>query len=268
MIKAASVRYQFFAWLIYWLFLLLLNFLYFEGDHYSKPLLALWTVLFTLFGIGLFYLQTRVYRRLVNQKRSKAVLFSVSIILSMCSAYLWGLTEPVLSWLINPEIHEVSMKWDINSRGTISLTFVLAFFSLLYIFSTYRDDSSSPARSRSEAGNGINSGTSTVAVYHKNSLVLLPLDEIKKISVDGNYSTIIDARNRRFELKKSLSLWERELDPQKFLRVHRSTIINRAFIEKIDLWQNYTLRIKMIGLDMPEDVSRRYAALLKKRLKI
>jgi len=266
--RSAAIRFQFAAWLIYWLFLLVINLLYFKADHYPKPLLALWTVLYTLFGAGLFFLLTRVYRPLMKRGKSKTVLFAVSIILSFVAAYVWGLAEPVLSWAINPEIHQLNVKWDINSRGTIGLTFLLAFFSFLHFFAQNPGDSPPSGVPASETREAKSAGLRTVTVYHQNSIVLLPLEEIKKISVVGNYSTVIDIRNRKYETKRSLKTWEKELETDSFLRIHRSTIINRQYIEKIDLEHNATLRIKMTGLEPPEEVSRRYAVLLKKRLNI
>lgn len=230
--------------------------------------MAAWTLLYTLCGIVLFYLMTRLYRKLLNEKKGRKTLLSVSILLSFPTAYLWGLCEPTLSWLINPEIHTLDMKWDINSRGTISITFVLAFFSLLYIFTKYNESLSKHDAPPSASVEEKSREVAKIPVDYKNSIVLLPIGEIKKISVHGNYSTIIDIQNRRLEAKKTLKKWEEELDDGDFLRIHRSTIINRRFIEKINPRHNHTLSIKMIGLDRAEEASRRYTAILKKKLDI
>ena len=261
------IRLQIAGWSVYWILLLLLNLLFYKNKDYGNFLLILWTILFTTCGIVVFYFLTRFYNQLIDNKTNS--LYSILLILmfSFAGAYIWGLSEPVISWIINPAIKQVHIAWDINSRGTIPFTFLVAFFSILYYFGKLLEQPITLKEDQNIKNEEIGLND-TIAVYLKNDIILLPVKNIRKISIDGNYSRIIDNRSIKYELKKPLIQWENDLPKKSFLRIHRSTIINRNYIEKIEPWHNYTFRIRLVNSDVPEEVSRRYAALLKKELDI
>ena len=259
-----TLRLQCFFWLVYWLFLALINLFYFTDKNFGKPVLLLWTLLFTLCGVALHVVQTRVYRFLHRKGTGRTPFLLLLVGMALVSAYLWGIFEPLLSWMINPEIKELVIHWSINSRGTISLMFVQAFFGLLFCYTAFQNG---PAAGEGEPLKPSGDGREKEPVFSLmwgNSVVLLPMSEIKTISIKGNYATITDRQNRQMESRKTLSAWETELDPEAFLRIHRSTIINRQFIERIETRHNYTLTIKMVGLDTVQTVSRRYSSMLKR----
>lgn len=258
-----SIRIQIVAWLMYWTQLLIVNLLYFKDTNYTRPLLILWTVLYTLCGITIFFVLTKIYSYLISHQKNKSLIISTSALLCLFAAYIWGVFEPIISWLINPNIKNLIIQWDINSRHTFSITFVLAFFSLLFYYFKIAEQKESENTISTEEKN-----PDAISFYSKNEIITLPIKDIKRISVAGNYSSIIDCKNQKFELKKSLKKWEEELPPNSFKRIHRAIIINANFIEKIENWDNYTIRIKLIGIDKPEEVSRRYSAILKKQMKL
>ena len=107
-----------------------------------------------------------------------------------------------------------------------------------------------------------------IKVFLKNDIVLLSVKNIVKISINGNYSIIVDNKNIKYELKKPLVKWENDLPKNTFLRIHRSTIINKNYIEKIEPCHNYTYRIKLNNSEISEEVSRRYAMLIRKELNL
>lgn len=263
-----SIWLQIAGWFIYWLSLVIINLVYYKSESLSKPILLIWTILFTLSGISIFFLLTRLYRYLIRINAGIVRVLTLVIILSFCAAYLWGLFEPLISWLINPEISKLSIAWDINSRGTFALTFIVAFFSVLYYFTSILEKSKSQVFTPEIRSEIISCLDGTISVFSKNDIVLLSIKHIKKISVEGNYSRIVDSRNNKYELKQSLKSWEAKLPKNCFLRIHRSTIINRNYIEKIEPWHNYTFRIRLNNSDFPEEVSRRYAMLIRKELNL
>lgn len=263
-----SVKVLGIAWFIYWVLLVIINIFYFKSDNYPKLLLFLWTILFTICGIGIFYGLSIIYDKLIATKTKSLKIVVVSILLSIGAAYIWSLFEPIISWIINPSISSLEIKWDIGNRGTFSQSFIMAFFSVSYYFSKKIEQLKVEKTIEDDASQKTSSQQETVAVYSKNEIFLLPISDIKKISVNGNYSTLIDHENSKFEIKKTLKKWESELPIGCFKRIHRSTIINTKFIEKIEPWHNYSYRIKLKGIDQPEDVSRRYAAQLKKEMKL
>ncbi len=263
-----SVKVLGIAWFIYWILLLILNLLYFKSDNYPKPLLFLWTILFTACGIIIFYGICNIYDNLIKTRAKIAKIVVVSVILSFVGAYVWSLFEPIISYIINPNISTLEIKWDIGSRGTFSQSFIVAFFSVSYYFSKNIEQLTIEKSIPDITKQKMPSLQDTVTVYIKNDIFILPISNIKKISVSGNYSVITDHENSKFEIKKSLKKWEPELPMNYFKRIHRSTIINTNFIEKIELSHNYSYRIKLKGIDNHEDVSRRYGAALKKEMKL
>lgn len=58
--------------------------------------------------------------------------------------------------------------------------------------------------------------------------------------------------------------WESILPTTNFIRIHRTSIINMAYIERIEKWFNNSFNIYMKNETQPVIVSRRYGARLKK----
>ncbi len=71
-----------------------------------------------------------------------------------------------------------------------------------------------------------------IMVPRANKYVALPVPDILCIRAEGDYSTIITAE-RSFLSQYSLKESEARLDPAQFLRIHRSSIINRSAIKEI-----------------------------------
>ncbi len=262
------IRLQFVGWSIYWFLLLIINLFFFNKKDYGTPLLILWTILFTFCGLLVFYFLTRFYNRLIRKNIDTAFILSLIIILSFIGAYTWGLFEPIISWIINPKINQLNIAWDINSRRTFPFTFVVAFFSVLYYFGKLLEQSNTQKGTMNIFKEENSNSNDIISVYLKNDIVLLPVKNIVKISINGNYSSIVDNRNIKYELKKPLVKWESDLPKKTFLRIHRSTIINKDYIEKIEPWYNYTYRIRLKNSDIPEEVSRRCAMTIRKELNL
>jgi hypothetical protein len=262
------IRLQLVGWSIYWLLLLTINILFFKNKDYDTPLLILWTILFTISGLFVFFFLTRFYTWLIKKNIDTTLTVTFIIILSFIGAYTWGLFEPIISWIINPKISQLDISWDINSRRTFPFTFVVAFFSILYYFSKLLEQSNTQKEIRSINNEENSNLNDTIAVYFKNDIVLLPYKNIVKISINGNYSTVVDNNNIKYQLKKALVKWENDLPKFTFLRIHRSTIINKHYIEKIEPWHNYTYRIKLNNSDIPEEVSRRCAIRIRKEVNL
>lgn len=257
-----STKIQIGLWFVYWLQLLIINLFYFDSNNYTKPLLVLWSILYTCCGIVVFYFLTRIYNYLAARGGKKSITLFISAVLCFIAAYIWSLFEPILSWIINPNIKNLIIYWDINSRNVFAITFIFAFFSLVHFYNKMQDEKANKEAEKTES----TENPEAVSFYWKNEIVTLQYKNIKKISVEGNYSIIIDDLNNKYELKRSLKKWETGLSDKEFKRIHRSVIINSSFIEKIETWDNYTLRVKLAGIDKPEEVSRRYSAILKKQM--
>ena len=61
----------------------------------------------------------------------------------------------------------------------------------------------------------------------------LPLEEILYVESNDDITTVIATGDRRFRNKTPISQWEAILNPH-FLRIHRSFLVNKAAITRVD----------------------------------
>lgn len=94
----------------------------------------------------------------------------------------------------------------------------------------------------------------------------LKIDTIISINSAGDYTEILTSNNKKFLAHKSMKEWEMRLPEQYFCRIHRSTIINMEYIERLEEWFNHSLRVYLKGVEKPYLMSRRYVAKLKEKL--
>ena len=95
----------------------------------------------------------------------------------------------------------------------------------------------------------------------------IKVSEIKCIRAANVYSEIYAEDNKKALLHQTLNEWENRLPEKQFLRIHRSTIINLDFIERIEKKLNFSFSVYLRGLTEPFAISRRYSAKLKNHLK-
>jgi len=81
------------------------------------------------------------------------------------------------------------------------------------------------------------------------------------------YSEIFTAGGEMTLVLKPLNEWEERLPQMHFARIHRSTIINIEFVERVEKSFNYSFEVYLRGEGEPFIMSRRYAARLKDRMK-
>lgn len=98
-----------------------------------------------------------------------------------------------------------------------------------------------------------------------NHLKFLKVDHILCINSAGDYSELVLTSGEKGLTQKSLREWEHRLPSNFFCRIHRSTIINMEYIQKLEEWFNYSFRVYLKGIEAPFVISRRYAALLKNK---
>jgi two-component system, LytTR family, response regulator len=95
--------------------------------------------------------------------------------------------------------------------------------------------------------------------------IFLKVNSIVCISAAGDYSEVFTAEGQKSLVLKSLKEWEERLPEKFFTRVHRSTIVNLEYVERLESWFNRSYRIYLKTLKEPLAMSRRYAAKLKDR---
>lgn len=88
------------------------------------------------------------------------------------------------------------------------------------------------------------------------SEVMVEVADIDWIEASGNYA-ILHVGGDTFEIRSSLSKLEGELDPKRFVRVHKSYVVNIARVAEVTPWVSGDWRIRLQdGAEV--NLSRRY----------
>jgi two-component system LytT family response regulator len=95
----------------------------------------------------------------------------------------------------------------------------------------------------------------------------LRVRDIKCVRAADVYSEIFTAGGEKTLVLKPLNEWEERLPEKHFARIHRSTIINIEFVERVEKSFNYSFEVYLRGAGESFMMSRRYAARLKDRMK-
>lgn len=85
------------------------------------------------------------------------------------------------------------------------------------------------------------------------------------IRAAGNYTEVHASDPRPVLVLRTLAAWEARLAGTPFVRVHRSVLVNCAFVERIARGPNYTYDLYVKGRRDPLPMSRRRALELKDR---
>jgi two-component system LytT family response regulator len=91
----------------------------------------------------------------------------------------------------------------------------------------------------------------------------LKINTVVCISAAGDYSEIVTSDGKKSLVMKPLKEWEDRLPEKYFTRIHRSTIINLEYIERIVGWFNRSYQVHLRHIEEPLTMSRRYAVKLK-----
>jgi two-component system LytT family response regulator len=96
--------------------------------------------------------------------------------------------------------------------------------------------------------------------------VFVPVRNIMAIEAQGDGSTLILApQGVRKPSGKSLREWEQRLPSRHFVRIHRSTIVNLEYVERLEPWSHASQRLYLRGLKDALTVSRRFGARIRER---
>jgi two-component system, LytTR family, response regulator len=105
---------------------------------------------------------------------------------------------------------------------------------------------------------------SHIFVQKSEKLINLSIDEIMFLEASGDY-TILTTKADQFVSSSGIGKLEEILNPDTFIRVHRSTIININFLKEIEKHFNGGMIVKMQnGKSFP--VSRTYAKLIRRKV--
>jgi len=95
------------------------------------------------------------------------------------------------------------------------------------------------------------------------------LDEIVAISsIGGNYAAIYLEKGQKLLARKTLKQWETILPHTLYTRIHRATIVNTGFIERIAYEKDGSCFVHLSGRQETFAVSRRMASQLKSLVEV
>ena len=90
--------------------------------------------------------------------------------------------------------------------------------------------------------------------------------DIVAIEADGDGSTLLMSPHlARKPSAKSLREWEQRLPDRQFVRIHRSTIVNLEYVERLEPWSHASQHVHVRGIKEPLTMSRRFGARLRER---
>ncbi len=91
----------------------------------------------------------------------------------------------------------------------------------------------------------------------------IKISSIQCITAAKDYSYIYLADGKRLLVLKPMVEWEERLTPKYFVRIHRFTIVNLEYVEKVEKWFNSSYHVYIKNINEPFQMSRRYASKLK-----
>lgn len=95
-------------------------------------------------------------------------------------------------------------------------------------------------------------------------LRIIEFTRIECITALKEYSKIITDDRCKIVVRKSIRNWVETLPAKDFLRIHRSTIINMSFLDKIEKNGNRNYSVYLKNIPAPFPISQRYGNIMKK----
>lgn len=107
-----------------------------------------------------------------------------------------------------------------------------------------------------------------LTVKKNERILLLRVDDIQWIEAQGNYVQLKFEKASHL-LRETMDALEQQLDPKKFVRIHRSTIVNAGYIKELQVWTPGEYRVLMQNgktFTLSRGYRNRFDSFLKKKL--
>jgi DNA-binding LytR/AlgR family response regulator len=101
-----------------------------------------------------------------------------------------------------------------------------------------------------------------IKAQHGDSIRLIPVEDVLFFKSSDKYTLVITSKKESL-IRKTIKELEQELDPEKFWKIHRGTIVNVSSISKISKSMTGKYVVKINNYDEPLLVSRSYTHLFK-----
>jgi DNA-binding LytR/AlgR family response regulator len=101
-----------------------------------------------------------------------------------------------------------------------------------------------------------------IRAQHGDAIRLIPVEEVLMFRSADKYTLVITLQKESV-IRKTIKELEKELDPEKFWKIHRGSIVNVSCIQKVSKSMTGKYVLKLNGFDEPLMVSRSYSHLFK-----
>ena len=101
-----------------------------------------------------------------------------------------------------------------------------------------------------------------IAIRTEGKIVFVDPADVIVIEAQGNY-VLLQTRSRSHLLRESVSTVAERLERYGFIRIHRSTIVNQAFIDELQISRSGEMVLRVKGGTRDYSVSRKYRDALK-----
>lgn len=75
-------------------------------------------------------------------------------------------------------------------------------------------------------------GSHRIALPYLNRTIFIAVDDVLCLQGEGNYTFLFTRDRKRYLVSKTLKEFEKTLDPGMFLRIHKSYIVNLAYVQR------------------------------------
>ena len=156
---------------------------------------------------------------------------AAAVIVSMCHSLIY---VPVMLVLVWPELlPQLDLVWRVNVVGNIfgDLVTYTALAGTWYAVDYRRSRRRVPSPGTAEKPEPTQ-WLQRISVRQAGRVTLVPVDEVEWIQANGDYA-LLHCHDRRYLAAERLAALAITLDPAKFLRVHRSAIVNLDRVRQV-----------------------------------
>lgn len=206
-----------------------------------------------------FPLQLGQLRRHLPWHLAASVVYSVVHVVAMVAIRKWvydlnGTTYDFGNWP-----RELLYEFSKDFRSYVTVLLVLTFYDLLLM--RWQGEASLLAAPDAGKAEGSIDRPERFLVKKLGKEFLLPAGEVEYLQAMGNYVNL-HVRGKDYPLRSTMTEIEARFDPARFVRVHRSYIINLDAIAEIEPLDSGDARARLkTGVTVP--ISRRYRDTLR-----
>ncbi len=174
------------------------------------------------------------HKRHSFDRRNLGRVFVIHTLSSLVFALIHSLMFSLVYYIVNPIWQDYSFLLLYQDVLLNYLNAGLIFYWIAVIFSEGYDRFMKTEYS----------GESTLAIKDQGRTHLLKMDEIQYLLSADNYVKVI-VGDKKVITRESMNNLEKKLNPEFFLRVHRSALVNRFFISEITRTQTGEINLVM-----------------------